>query len=314
MSLRIVFMGTPRFAVASLDALCHSEHEVVAVVTAPDKPAGRGKKSLPSEVKRYALQKGLKLLQPPQLKSPDFIAELKRLEADLQVVVAFRILPAVVWAMPPAGTCNLHASLLPQYRGAAPIHWAIINGETETGVTTFFIDEHVDTGPVLMCEKIPITQAENAGELRDKLMRLGAEVVLKTVCAIERESLTPKVQPRAERLKTAPKLDRKSCRLNWNDTAQHLFDKIRGLSPYPTAWTMLTDGQIQYPIKIFKAARCAGRAELNPGSLSLEKKAMRVATRDGWLSILELQAAGKRRMNAVNFLNGAHFNKAFYLK
>lgn len=314
MGLRIVFMGTPRFAVASLDGLCHSRHEVVAVVTAPDKPAGRGRKHLQSEVKKYALQKGLELLQPPRLKSQDFIAELKALKADLQVVVAFRILPRVVWAMPTAGTFNLHASLLPQYRGAAPIHWAIINGETETGVTTFFIDENIDTGALLMREKVPITQTENAGELHDKLMLVGADLVLKTVRAIEEKTLNPKAQPRVAVPKTAPKIYRETRRLNWNDTAKSLFDKIRGLSPDPTAWTMLTDGQTQCPIKIFKAERIAGQSGSKPGSLILEKKAIRVATRDEWLSILELQAAGKRKMGAADFLNGVHLDKTFCLK
>lgn len=314
MSLRIVFMGTPRFAVASLERLHHSEHEIAAVVTAPDKAGGRGNQLLESEVKQYASREGLTLLQPTNLKSPDFITALQQLKADVQVVVAFRMLPKAVWAMPPRGTFNLHASLLPQYRGAAPINWAIIGGERQTGVTTFYIDENIDTGPLLMQEKVPITATENAGALHDKLMSTGAELVLKTVDSIERKTLDPKTQAIAETLHSAPKLNRANRRLDWHDTTEHTYDKIRGLSPYPTAWSTLTDGHTRQTVKIYQAAISPQSKISSPGTIALEKKTIRVATRDGWLSILSLQAAGKRKMNAAAFLNGAHLNEDAYFE
>ena len=313
MSLRIAFMGTPGFAVASLDALYHSKHEIAGVVTAADKHAGRGRKPQASKVKRYALEKGMKLLQPTKLKSEDFLAALRSLKTDLQVVVAFRMLPKAVWNLPKYGTFNLHASLLPQYRGAAPINWALINGETQTGVTTFFIDENIDTGALLLRETVPIGAQQNAGELHDVLMYRGAELVLKTVDAIEEKTLHPQAQTEDdENLKTAPKLHRENCRINWDDSAKRIYDKIRGLSPYPGAWSTLTDGNSAYPLKIYRAAITPEGPSAKPGSLMLEKTQMQVATRDGWLSISSVQVAGRRKMEGEAFLRGAPLNENFY--
>ena len=232
-------MGTPDFAVPVLDALLKEGYKVVGVITAPDKPAGRGRKLHESAVKRYASAKGLKILQPTNLKSEAFQDELRALNANLQIVVAFRMLPRAVWEMPEYGTVNLHASLLPQYRGAAPINWAIINGDSETGITTFYINERIDTGEIILQEKTPIGPEENAGALHDRLMHLGAELVLKTIALIEKDQVVPIVQSEKETLKAAPKIHRDTCKLDWQQAGKVIYDKIRGLSPYPAAWTLL---------------------------------------------------------------------------
>src|SRR5471030_1888958 len=242
--MRIVFMGTPEFAVASLDALVKAGLEVVGVITAPDKPAGRGQKLSESAVKQYAVANGLKVLQPEKLKNPEFLEELKSLKADLQVVVAFRMLPEVVWNMPPRGTLNLHASLLPQYRGAAPINWAIINGEKESGVTTFFLKHEIDTGDILFTEKVTLNGHETAGELHDRLMNKGAGLLVKTVKGVEsgRYSEHPQSQLiEGAELKHAPKIFKEDCLIDWNNTAENIYNKIRGLSPSPTAYTVFND-------------------------------------------------------------------------
>lgn len=252
-NFKIVFMGTPDFAVASLNALVQNGFEIAAVVTAPDRPAGRGQKLKVSAVKEYALNHGLLILQPQSLKDPEFISSLNSLNADLQIVVAFRMLPKEVWSLPKLGTFNLHASLLPDYRGAAPINWAIINGEKETGVTTFFIDEEIDTGNIILQEKITIESSETAGQLHDRLMKLGAQLVVHTAKAISEGNLTTISQKDVKSVKMAPKLFRETCKLDWNRAAQEIYNKIRGLSPYPAAWGLLNNGGVTTSVKIFKA-------------------------------------------------------------
>ena len=306
MKPKIVFMGTPEFAVASLDKLVQAGCNIVGVITAPDKPGGRGMQLQQSAVKKYALEKGLHILQPEKLKNPEFIEQLRALCADLQVVVAFRMLPEIIWNMPPMGTINLHGSLLPQYRGAAPINWAIINGEKETGVTTFKLQQEIDTGNILLSEKIPIGDDETAGELHDNMKRVGAELLLKTVEGIAEGNLKDIPQPSGQDqavLKHAPKIFTETCHIDWNKTAAEVHDLIRGLSPYPAAFTEL-DGK---HMKIFKALRQAGSRSLDlpPGSYQTDKKTyLRFACSDGYLSILELQLEGKKRMTISEFLRG----------
>lgn len=308
--LRIVFMGTPDFAVTSLQRLLGAGCEVVAVVTAPDRPSGRGLQLTPSPVKKAALAANLPVLQPERLRDPAFLDELASYNADLQVVVAFRMLPEVVWAMPTVGTLNLHGSLLPQYRGAAPINWAIINGETETGVTTFFIEKEIDTGQLLFSDREPIYPDDTAGSLHDRLMERGADLVLKTVRAIEAGDYTPTPQPESSDLKPAPKLSRDSTRIDWNQPVHTIRNFVRGLSPYPTAWTMINDRFFKiYAVSdatfVGSIATIDWPITAEPGQAwTDEKKQILVRAADGWLAVESLQAEGKRRMTAEEFLRG----------
>ncbi|RNC66913.1 methionyl-tRNA formyltransferase [Proteiniphilum sp. X52] len=316
-SLRILFMGTPEFAVESLKALVENGYNVVGVVTMPDKPAGRGYKLQPSPVKQYASQRGLPVLQPEKLKDEGFLNELKQLDVDLQVVVAFRMLPEVVWAMPPKGTFNLHSSLLPQYRGAAPINWAIINGEKETGVTSFFLSHEIDTGKIIFQEKTTIDDRDNAGTLHDRLMIMGSQLVLKTVDAILKGDVQSVPQDKLFRdlseLKNAPKIFKEDCQIDWNKPAREIYNLIRGLSPYPAAWTELfsaNQGE-KLRFKLFAGEPIENSIhDLQPGSIETDHKTyLDVATKDGFLRITVLQMPGKKRMNTIDFLNGYHFGK-----
>lgn len=303
--MRIVFMGTPEFAVASLDILVQNNYEIVGVVTVPDKPAGRGQQLQQSAVKKYALEKGLTILQPEKLKDEHFIDQLRALKADLQIVVAFRMLPEVVWNMPPLGTYNLHGSLLPKYRGAAPINWAIINGETESGVTSFKLKHEIDTGNVLFSERTAIGKTTTAGELHDRLMRLGAEVILKTVKAIESGNYELKQQDDALSIH-APKLFKETCKINWNDDCEKIYNLIRGLSPYPAAFTEFIDKNGQtVGIKIFSSEMEEIKHTHIPGAvLSDGRTYMKVSCSKGYISVKELQMAGKKRMGVEEFLRG----------
>lgn len=299
--MNIVFMGTPDFAVASLASLVENGYNIVGVITAPDKPSGRGQKVSMSAVKEYALTKGLQILQPEKLKNEVFIEELKSLQADLQIVVAFRMLPEIVWNMPPLGTVNLHASLLPQYRGAAPINWAIINGEKETGVSTFFLQHEIDTGNTIFTEKTAIGEDETAGELHDRLMHIGADLILKTVQAIEQQKAPSTPQSMAEDLKSAPRIFKETCRINWEQDCNTIHNFIRGLSPYPAAFTTLNN----LGLKIYKANKEIIHHNHAPGIfLSDSKNYFKIACKDGFLSILELQLEGKKRMGISEFLRG----------
>lgn len=299
--MKIVFMGTPDFAVASLDALKNAGFEIVGVVTAADKPAGRGQKLSESAVKKYAVEHGLKVLQPLKLKDPTFIEELQALKADLQVVVAFRMLPEIVWNMPAKGTINLHGSLLPQYRGAAPINHAIINGEKESGVTTFFLKQEIDTGDVIFSESTPITEDDTAGTLHDKLMNIGAKLIVKTVKAIENGDYKEVPQPMSADLKMAPKIFKDFCEVNWHQDNQTVFNHIRGLSPYPTAFTFLNDKTL----KIFKVEKENVSPKVNPGTFETDGKTfLKFASNNGYIKLLELQLEGKKRMMVDEFLRG----------
>ena len=308
-NLRIVFMGTPEFAVAGLDKLVAAGYKIVGVITAPDRPAGRGRKLKESAVKEYAKLNSLPVLQPTNLKSEDFLEDLKKLDANLQVVVAFRMLPKVVWQMPEYGTFNLHASLLPQYRGAAPINWAIINGEIKTGVTTFFIDEKIDTGEIILQESTPISAKEYAGELHDKLMNLGASLILKTVKKIEIDEIELQKQKTSKNLKTAHKIHRETCEINWSKPAQDIFNHIRGLSPYPTAWTTLYNEEDKIQLKIYSADHTVENHEHANGTLISTKKTIRVAIENGYINLLEIQLPGKRKMKTHEVLNGLTLSK-----
>lgn len=298
--MRIVFMGTPEFAVPSLEILLQHGYDIPAVITAADKPGGRSGIQ-ESAVKKFAVARGLRVLQPEKLKNPEFLEELRALRADLQVVVAFRMLPEAVWNMPPLGTLNLHGSLLPKYRGAAPINWAIINGETETGVTTFLLRHEIDTGDVLFQEKIPIGENDTAGEIHDRMMLLGAQVVLRTVQAIERGEVRSLPQSDAEATH-APKIFTETCRIDFARPTAQVHNFIRGLSPYPGAWTML-DGKT---LKILQTLKTGpGAVALPPGQfVSDGKNYLKISTLDGFVEVLELQMEGKRRMNVKDFLNG----------
>jgi methionyl-tRNA formyltransferase len=303
--MKIIFMGTPEFAVASLNILIQNKYNVVAVVTVPDKPAGRGQQLQQSAVKKYALEKGLTVLQPDKLKSEEFIEELKKLNADLQIVVAFRMLPEVVWNMPPLGTYNLHGSLLPKYRGAAPINWAIINGETESGVTSFKLKHEIDTGNMLFQAKTPIGKTTTAGELHDTLMHVGADLILKTVKAIESGDYELKPQDDSQSIH-APKLFKETCKINWNAPCKKIYNLIRGLSPYPAAFTEFVDKNGQaIGIKIFVSEMEEANHDLNAGTiLSDGKTFLKVACISGYIYIKELQMAGKKRMLIEEFLRG----------
>ena len=294
-------MGTPDFAVASLDALVQANFDVVAVVTAPDKPAGRGQKLNESAVKKYAVEKGIPVLQPEKLKNPEFIAELKSYQADLQVVVAFRMLPEVIWNMPPKGTINLHGSLLPQYRGAAPINHAIINGEKESGVTTFFLTHEIDTGNIILSDSTAIADDETAGDLHDKLMYIGANLLVKTLKAIEAGEVNEQPQPQSDELKHAPKIFKDDCKIDWNNQAQTIYNLIRGLSPYPTAFTFLNDKTL----KVFKAEMEDKEPGIVAGGFLTDGKTyLKFAAKDGFIRLLDIQYEGKKRMLIEDFLRG----------
>lgn len=299
--MRIVFMGTPDFAVASLNALLEAGHDIAGVVTAADKPAGRGQKIHESAVKQYAAAKGLNVLQPLKLKDPAFLAELEALKAEVQVVVAFRMLPEVVWNMPAKGTINLHASLLPDYRGAAPINHAIINGETVTGVTTFFLKHEIDTGDVIFSEKVEIAPDETAGELHDKLMETGANLLVRTISAIEQGDYQEVPQAITDEQKHAPKIFKDFCEINWDQPAQQVHNHIRGLSPYPAAFTRLQGKNL----KVFRAELELATPQEAPGSFLTDGKSyLKYAAQDGYLKLTDLQYEGKKRMQVDEFLRG----------
>lgn len=307
--LRIVFMGTPEFAVGILDAIIKNNYEVVGVITAVDKPAGRGQKIKFSAVKEYAVTNSLKLLQPNNLKSEDFLSDLKSLNANLQIVVAFRMLPKLVWEMPLLGTFNLHASLLPNYRGAAPINWAIINGETKTGVTTFFIDDKIDTGEMIMSNDIEISNDENAGNLHDRLMVLGSETVLQTLALIEAGNIKTTVQKDNATIKTAYKLDKENCKIDWEKSAFEIHNLIRGLSPYPSAWCSFKDKDQEWNAKIYESEINIEKHDFKIGKIIATKKEIKIAVKDGFISILSLQFPGKKRMTTSELLNGISFSE-----
>jgi len=296
-------MGTPEFAVPSLEILIQKKFNVIAVITAPDKPQGRGQKLTASPVKECALRHNIPVLQPTNLKSPEFLEELKNYQANLQVVVAFRMLPEVVWAMPALGTFNLHASLLPQYRGAAPINWAIINGERETGVTTFFLTHEIDTGKVIFQEKEAIHEDDDAGKLYERLMYKGAGLVLKTVKAIEAGNVPSQAQNESSTLKHAPKIFKETCEINWNRPSEQIGNFVRGLSPYPAAWTTLNNTIF----KIFQVQSAVGnrQSSVNSGEYQTDNKTfLQVKTQDGWISILEFQPEGKKKMSVEEYFRG----------
>lgn len=303
--LKIVFMGTPQFAVPSLEKLIDEGFDIAAVITAPDKPAGRGLVFTESPVKKCAIQHGIKILQPTNLKAQSFIDELQQLQADLFVVVAFRMLPEIVWDMPKLGTINLHASLLPDYRGAAPINHAIINGETKTGLTTFFLKKEIDTGDILFTTPIEILPDENAGSLHDKMMIAGAELLSQTVKAIESKNFNTIPQHKNSN-KTAPKIFKEDCKIDWNNSSQTIYNFIRGLSPYPTAWTILEDKTL----KIFSGEIIYDKPSQSPGNYITDgKQYLHFATADGLIDITELQLEGKKKMSVTDFLIGYRFNK-----
>jgi methionyl-tRNA formyltransferase len=310
-NLRIVFMGTPEFAVASLDALVKAGYSIVGVVTAPDKPSGRGMKLTESAVKKYAVEKGLNVLQPEKLKSADFIAALQTLQADIQIVVAFRMLPEIVWNMPPMGTINVHGSLLPQYRGAAPINWAVINGEKETGVTTFKLQHEIDTGNILMQQSFAVGEEETAGEVHDRMKEMGAELLVKTVAGLLNGTLQEKKQEQlvpdktAEViLKHAPKIFTETCIINWKKPVEEIHNLIRGLSPYPAAFTMLQGKTL----KIYSSRKIITTTGLQSGEYATDGKTfLKFACADGFIEVIDLQLEGKKRMLTTDFLRGYRF-------
>ena len=304
-----MFMGTPDFAVAGLNRLLEEGYEVVGVITAPDRPAGRGRKLQQSAVKKYALKNNLRLLQPTNLKDGDFIKELQSLQANLQIVVAFRMLPKIVWNMPAYGTFNLHASLLPDYRGAAPINWAILNGESETGVTTFFIDEKIDTGQIILQEKVAIGPDETAGQLHDKLMLLGSELILKTVQMIAQDTVRPFPQIEPEELKLAPKIYKETCEIDWKADLRTIYSQIRGLSPYPTAWTTLINADEKTLLKIYEVEIEHDVHDHQVGQVIADKKTMKVAVENGYVNLKKIQLQGKKVMPVVDLLNGLELTK-----
>lgn len=306
--LKIVFFGTPEFAVASLDNILQNGFEVAAVVTMPDKIAGRGHKLIESDVKKYALEKGLRVLQPEKLKSPEFVETLREINADIFVVIAFRMLPEIVWSMPPKGTFNLHASLLPRYRGAAPINRAVMNGDTVTGVTTFFLKHEIDTGDIIEQKSIEILPEDNAGDVHDKLMALGAEMVVDTLKKIEEGSVHTVPQPEGDHI-PAPKIFKETCKIDWNSPASVIHNHVRGLAPYPAAWTEYFETKnpdVAAEMKIFETAVVDSTPleTLSPGEVVVLKDRLLVAASDKLIEILSLQPAGKKRMEASAFLRG----------
>lgn len=307
--LKIVFFGTPDFAVESLKRLVEAGFHIAAVVTMPDKPAGRGHHLLQSAVKQYAVSQGLPLLQPVNLKDEAFVSELRAIGADLHIVIAFRMLPQVVWAMPPLGTFNLHASLLPKYRGAAPINWAVMNGDSETGVTTFFLKHEIDTGDIIEQRRVPIGRTDNVETVHDRLMMLGADMVLHTVEAIVAGEVKPIPQEQllhaGEEPTPAPKIFKETCRINWSQPAEQVYNHIRGLSPYPAAWTEWIDANEKtYAVKIFETGEPEPAQDLTPGALKTDGRRLWIACGDGWLEVKSLQQAGKKRMDTDAFLRG----------
>lgn len=315
-AFRIVFMGTPEFAVPSLEALVKAGYNIVGVVTAPDKPAGRGMKLQQSDIKKYAVKRGLKVMQPEKLKDPAFLEELHSLQADLQIVVAFRMLPEAVWNMPPKGTINLHGSLLPQYRGAAPINWAVINGEKETGLTTFKLKHEIDTGDILLQETVPIDENETAGELHDKMKDIGAQLLVRTVQGIAEgtvsetsqsvisQQLTVDSNQPAVQLKAAPKIFTATCNIDWNKKTEEVYNLIRGLSPFPGAFTELGDKTL----KIFKGEKEMSIPTSRPGRWESDKSTyLKFACKDGYILLKEIQLEGKKRMSIEDFLRGYRF-------
>lgn len=318
--LRIVYMGTPEFAVESLKRLVEGGYNIVGVITMPDKPMGRhGSVLQPSPVKQYAVSQGLKVLQPEKLKNEEFVAELRSLNADLQIVVAFRMLPEVVWSMPRLATFNLHASLLPQYRGAAPINWAVINGDTETGITTFFLKHEIDTGEIIDQVRVPIADTDNVEVVYERLMRLGGDLVLKTVDAILEGSV--KTIPQEElaqvgELRPAPKIFKETCRIDWIIGVKRIYDFVRGLSPYPAAWTELyQEGTDPVMLKIFETEKLFCEHSLAPGTIVTDCKTyFKIASSDGYVNVLSLQLAGKKRMEINDFLRGYRHTEKAYVK
>ncbi len=306
--LRIVFMGTPDFAVTILKHLVENDYNVVGVITAVDKPAGRGRKINQSAVKKYALSQNLPILQPKNLKNEEFQEDLKNWNANLQIVVAFRMLPKAVWAMPKYGTFNLHASLLPEYRGAAPINWAIINGETKTGVTTFFIDDKIDTGEIILQKGVTIKDDEIVGELHEKLMYLGANLVAQTIDLIAEGEVTTTKQPELEE-KSAPKLYPHNCKINWSKPLDDIYNHIRGLNPYPAAWTTILNGEEEISAKLYEVAKEHEAHEFENGTVITSKKELKIATKDGFLLIKRIKISGKKLMDAQSLLNGFQFDK-----
>lgn len=309
--MRIVFMGTPEFAVASLQKLVEDGYNIVGVVTMPDKPMGRHQNTLqPSDVKRYAVSQGLPVLQPERLKDEAFLEELRQLNADLQIVVAFRMLPEVVWDMPRFGTFNLHAALLPQYRGAAPINWAIINGDKKTGVTTFFLDHDIDTGRIIDRVEVPIEETDNVEVVYNRLMHVGADLVTRTVDAIAEDRITPIAQEKLadkKDLRPAPKLFKENCRIDWSMGTERVYNFIRGLAPYPAAWTEITFNGRTSVLKLYASAKETAQPTEALGTVVVDgRKTLKVALSDGYLHLLELQLAGKRRMTVSDFLCGFH--------
>lgn len=312
--LRIIFMGTPDFAVGILNTIYNSQFEVVAVITAPDKPAGRGQKVAVSAVKAYALTKNIPILQPTNLKNEEFLRELASYNANLQIVVAFRMLPEVVWKMPKYGTFNLHASLLPNYRGAAPINWAIINGETETGVTTFFIDDKIDTGAMILNHKISIGKNENVGELHDKLMHLGCKTVIETLHLIQNGKVETRIQTENSELKTAYKLNKDNCKIDWTKSGEQIYNQIRGLCPYPAAWTFIKDEENEWNVKIYEATFIEELHDYKVGQIITGKKEMKIAITNGFLQIDSLQFPGKKKMQIHELLNGTSISVDAYVE
>ncbi|MDE5982189.1 MAG: methionyl-tRNA formyltransferase [Duncaniella sp.] len=315
--LKIVFLGTPDFAVESLRRIVEGGYNVVGVITMPDKPAGRGHKLLQSPVKQYAVEKGLHLMQPVKLKDPEFVEELRSLDADLFIVIAFRMLPEVVWSMPRLGTFNLHASLLPRYRGAAPINWAVINGDTETGVTTFFLKHEIDTGDIIAQERVDILPTDNVGDVHDRLMMLGADLTIDTIESIIDGTLktVPQEQLIGDTEPTpAPKIFKETCRIDWNRPACEIHNLVRGLSPYPAAWSVLTDdGKEVGSVKIFETQVVESRSEGLPGTIAVKGDEMMVSCLDSALEIKSLQLQGKRRMAVGEFLRGSHLNTPSFI-
>jgi len=319
--IRIVFMGTPEFAVESLKALVENGYQVVGIITAPDKPAGRGRLLSESAVKKYAIENNLHVLQPEKLKNPEFIAELEKLKADLQIVVAFRMLPEMVWSMPPFGTFNLHASLLPQYRGAAPLNWAVINGETETGVTTFLLSHEIDTGLIIFQEKVSIGENDTVCDLHDRMMDIGANLVIKTVNALAEGDVQPIDQnmliEAQDRVRQAPKIFKEDCRIDWTRDTESVRNLIRGLSPYPTAWTeMIHPGKSEtLTAKIYAASRNNDSLPTAPGTIQTDgRKYLKIACPDGWLSITDIQLSGKKRMKIDELLRGFQNINEWHIK
>lgn len=311
-SIRIVFMGTPDFAVGILKTLVEQQYNVVGVVTVADKPSGRGKQITESAVKKYALAQQIPVLQPLNLKNEQFLTDLKALQPDLQIVVAFRMLPKSVWQLPLLGTFNLHASLLPQYRGAAPINWVLINGETHTGVTTFFIDDKIDTGAIILQSKIPITPQDNAGTLHDKLMSLGSDLVIQTVNQIAEQNITTVPQPEVAP-SLAPKLFKENCKINWSLPINSIHNFIKGLSPYPAAWTHFIDNNVKAEFKIFEAHIELSNHNFTTGKIITTKSEIKLALPEGFLVIDELQLPARKKMDAKSLLNGYKFTHEAYV-